>query len=142
MLSDPFSSTSNSIINEHIFLVQYLHHSKADQPLSIFLDSKGNSFEDLKKVIIQSYVWNCQSKDCTTEYDRSCSCLPEVHNIRLRWWSCYDDRIIRHVSAPSHVATTSHPIMGIQENIFVSDDKKLGLFLKEYAVVYFDVVPN
>lgn len=135
MFSDPFSSTSNSIINYDLFMVHYLRHSEGDQPVPIFLDSKENSFEDLKKEIIQSYLWTCQSKNCTTKYDRSCSCSPEVHNIRLRWWSRNDEMIIRHVSAPSHIATSPN-------DISVSDNKKLGLFLKEYAMVFFDVVPN
>jgi hypothetical protein len=140
MFSGSFSSTSHSTINYDIFLVQYLHHSTAHPPLPIFLHSKKNSFKDLKKVIIQSYVWNCQGKNCTTKY--VCSCLPEVHNIHLRWWNWNNGRKIRHISVPSHIATPSHPKMSIQEDVFVSDNNKLGLFLKEYTMVFFDMVPN
>jgi hypothetical protein len=138
MFSSSFSSKSHSIINYDIFLVRY--QSKALPPLAIFLHSKENTFEDLKKAIIQSYFWSCQGKNCTTKYD--CSCLPEVHNIRLLWWKWTDGREIRHISAPSHIAPPSHPKMGIQDDIFVSDKKKLGLFLNEYTEVTFDIVPN
>jgi len=145
MFSDSFSSTSSSAINHDIFLVKYRYHSRTETPLPIVLHSEENSFEDLKKMIIQSYFWNCEGKNCATKND--CSCLPEVHNIHLWWWSSHDDREILHLCAPSHIATPPHPILRIQENIFVSvifvsDNKKLRSFLREYALVHFDVVPN
>lgn len=140
MLSGSFSSTPQSMINCDIFLVQYLHHSTGHPPFPIFLHSKENSFGDLKKEIIQSCIWICQGKNCPTTYD--CSCLPEVHNIRLQWWTWNNGRKIGHICAPLHIATPSHPKMDIQEDINVSDNNKLGLFLKEYTMVFFDMVPN
>lgn len=127
-------------MTDALILVKYYYHPNAEEAFPIFLDSNRNSFEDLKKIIIQSYFWNCEGKNCAKKND--CSCLPEVHNIRLQWSIRHDGRVIRHVCAPSHIATTSHPKLGIQEDIFVSDNMRLGLFLKEYVVVDFDVVPN
>ena len=117
MFSGSFSSTSHSTINYDIFLVQYLHQSTAHLPLPIFLHSKKNSFKDLKKVIIQSYIWNCQGKNCTMKY--VCSCLPEVHNIHLWWWNWNNGRKIRHISVPSQLL-----LLLTQKWVF----KKMSLF--------------
>src|SRR5690348_13709141 len=145
MFSDSFSSTSSSAINHDIFLVKYRYHSITETPLPIILHSEENSFEDLKKMIIQSYFWNCEGKNCATR--NACSCLPEVHNIHLWWWSEHDVTKTLHNCAPSHIATPSCPILLVQENSFVSvnfvsNNKKLCRFLHQYKFVYFDVVPN
>lgn len=127
-------------MTDALVLVKYYYHPEAGHALPIFLDSNRNSFKDLKKIIIQSYFWNCEGKNCAKKSD--CSCLPEVHDIRLQWSIQQDGRTIRYVCSSSHIATTSHPKLEIQEDIFVSDNMRLGLFLKEYIVVDFDVVPN